>query len=48
MENRVMLLQNVLSIRKRGIQCKNVLFNVKTCYSVREHVIKSENKCYQL
>ena len=44
MQNRVMLLQNVLTIMKRGIQCKNVLFNVNTCYSVQKHVIKSE-KC---
>ena len=44
MQNRVMLLENVLSIMKRGTQCKNVLFNVKTCYSVQKHVIKSEKR----
>ena len=44
MQNRVILIENVLSIVKRGIQRKNVLFNVKTCYSVRKVVIKSEKR----
>ena len=28
--------------RKRGVQFKNVLLNVKTCYSVQKHIIESE------
>ena len=43
MQNRVILLENVLSITKRGIQQQKVLFNVKACYSELKRVIKSEN-----
>ena len=44
MKIRDMLLENVLSIMKRGIRCKNLLINVKTCYSVQKHFIKSEKR----
>ena len=44
MQYRVILLENVLSIVKRGIRCKNVLFNVITCKSVQKHVIESEKR----
>ena len=42
-QNRAILLASMLSIAKRGIQHTNMLFNMKTCYSVKTHVINSEN-----
>ena len=30
--------------RKRGTQCKNVLFNVKACVLVEKHFMKTEKR----